>query len=187
MRHADIGDDADIGACDGGEAAHLSEVIHSHLKDSRLMIFLEPEDGDRKSPFIVEVSLCFVDVVFLRDHGGDHFLCTGLSDAACNAHNFDVEGVPIELGDVKKRLAGGFYQYIRMIRLSQIFMGYHAERACLHCVRDELVGVDSGSIDGDEEIAGFYLAAVDGYAVHFPVKEVCAAVIDPLTGVRNIL
>ena len=101
MCYADISDYADIRACNSGKLAHFSKVIDTHFQHGYLMFFVHFENSQWKPTFIIEVSLCFVNVVFLSQYGCDHFLGTGLADASGNTYDFYVERVTVEFGDVK--------------------------------------------------------------------------------------
>ena len=126
MGHTDIRNHADIRACDRRKAAHFPEMIDAHLKNRDLMSFLQPEDGNRKPPLVVKIPQCLMDGVFLGDDRSNHLLGAGLARAPGNAHDLDIEGIPVELRNVKQRLTGGFHKNIRKIRLPKVFMGNHA-------------------------------------------------------------
>ena len=107
-----------------------------------------------------------MDPVLPGGNRGDHFLGTRLSGAPRNAHDFYVKGIPVELSDVKQRLPRGFHKDVREIRLAQIFMGNHTGRPGLDCIRNKLMRIDFNSVDGDKEISGLYLSAVDDDALN---------------------
>ena len=187
MCHTDIGDYTDIRRRDGREPAHLAEMIHAHLQDSDLVLLVHLKNGDRKPPFVVKIPQCLMHTVFLCDDRGDHLLGTSLPGASGDTDNFYIEGIPVELRDVKKRLSGGFHQDIRVIRLTEIFVGYDAERSGTDRIRDEFVCIDIRAVNGNEEIAGSDLTAVNNDAFHFPVKDGRISVISPLAGLCNIV
>lgn len=85
---------------------------------------------------IIEVSLCFVNVVFLSQYGCDHFLGTGLADASGNTYDFYVERVTEEFAMSSRACPDSLYQYVRIIGITQIFVGYNAECALLDGIRD---------------------------------------------------
>ena len=169
MSYADISDYADIRACNSGKLAHFSKVIDTHFQHGYLMFFVHFKNSQRKPAFVIKVSLCLVNVVFLSQYGCDHFLGTGLADASGNTYDFYVERVTVEFGDVKQSLSGSLYQYVRIIGITQIFVGYNTECALLDGIRDELVCIKTLSVDRYKEKVLFYLAAVNGNAGNFPV------------------
>ena len=76
----DVGDDHDVGLCRLRQPGHFPEMADSHLQDRDLVLFRHPEDRERQSEVIIEVSLGLQRAVLLRQHGGDHLLGAGLSD-----------------------------------------------------------------------------------------------------------
>ena len=161
MGHADIRDHTDIRACDRGEAAHFAEMINTHLQNRDLVFFIQLENSKRKPPFIIEVAKCFVDFILLCKYRSDHFLGAGLSDAAGDAYDLDVEGIPVELGDVQKRLPGGLHQNIGEISFAQILVGNHTERPFFDSVRGKAVSVVIFSVSRDEMDSLLYMPEVD--------------------------
>ena len=97
-------------------------MIDTHLKYGNLCILRHIEDRDRKSPFVIEVSKCFMYMIFLSQNRGNHLFGTGLSDTSGNSDNFHIKRITIKLGNVKQCLPCGFYQNIRKIRLTEIFV-----------------------------------------------------------------
>ena len=123
MCNADIGNDADIRAGNRREAAHLAEMVDAHLQDGYLMFLVHLKDCERKPPFVIEVADGLVYLIFLGDYRSDHLFGACLSYASGNSHNLDVKRIPVQLGNIKKRLSGGFHQDVREIRISQVFVG----------------------------------------------------------------
>lgn len=66
-------------------------------------------------------------------------------------------------------------------------MGYHAESACFHGIRNKLVGVDLYAVDSDKEITRPYFPAVNYYAVRFLIKKMRIAMVGSPARVRDIL
>ena len=122
MCDTDIGDHTDVRTGYRRETAHLTEMIDTHLKDRNFCVLRHIEDGDRKSPFVIEVAKCFVYVIFLSQNGCDHLFGAGLSNTSGNSDNLHVERITVKLGNVEQCLACGFYQDIREIRLTEIFV-----------------------------------------------------------------
>ena len=79
-----------------------------------------------------------MDLVFLCGYRGDHFFGTGLACTSCNAYDFDIKRISVELCDVKQRLSRGFHKDVRKIRLTEIFVGNNAERTGFDGIRDKL-------------------------------------------------
>ena len=187
MRDANIGNDTDIRAGDGGKPPHLAEMIHAHLKDSNLMSIIHLRDCEGEPPFIVKIPQCLMHIIFLGEYRGDHLFCTRLACASRNAYNLEVKRVSVKLGDIKKRLTGRLDQYIRVVGFAEVFMGYHAESAGFHSIRNKLVGVDLHAVDGDKEITRPHFAAVDHYTVCFLIKIFRITMVGSLARFRDIL
>ena len=58
MGHAYIGNYAQLGSGNSREIPDLSEVIHSHLQNCRLNIFLYLKDRQRKAELIIQIARC---------------------------------------------------------------------------------------------------------------------------------
>ena len=182
MRDADICNNADIRAGYGRELAHLAEMVDAHLKNRNLVGFVHFKYSQRESAFIVKVSLCFVNIIFLCQNRSDHFFCAGLTDAAGNADHLYVKGIPVKLCNVEQRLARCFYQDIRVICIAQILMGYDAERALFDGFRNKGMRVEAFAVNCHKKKILLYLAAVDSDAGSFFVKQAAVAVINALAG-----
>ena len=74
MRHADIGNHADVRAHCLRNSVQLPEVVHAHFDDCRLMVLLYAENRQRHANLIVVIALCPQGIIFLRNHGCNQIL-----------------------------------------------------------------------------------------------------------------
>ena len=100
MGNADISEDADVRARDFCKACHFTEAADSHFKNCNLMFFTEIKNSKRKSDFVIKVTFCFQNRIFLREDRCDHLFCTCFSDTSRNAYDFDIKGTAVMFGNV---------------------------------------------------------------------------------------
>ena len=112
--------------------------------------FGQLENGKGKPPFIIKIAQGLVGLIFLGEHGSDHLFGAGFAHASRDANHFQIKRIPVQFGNIKKRLSGRFHQDIGEICLTQILMGNNAQSAFFDGVRDKLVGIELFSVNGNE-------------------------------------
>ena len=167
MRNADICKYADIRAGNLCQARHFPEIADAHFQDRDFMFFPDIEYSKGKPDFIVEVSFCLENRIFLGQYGCDHFLCAGLTHTSGDADHFDVKRATVVLCYIFQRLLAGGDADVRIIHVPEILFGYRAERTFFHHLRDECVTVHTGTFDRYEQTSLLCLAAVNDNARNF--------------------
>ena len=102
MAGPDIGDDHDVRIRDPGKPGHIPEMTHAHLKHGDLMFIPQPEDSQRKSEIIVEVSFGLQRIELHRQDRGDHLFGRSLAHRARDPDHRDLHDSQILPRDLLK-------------------------------------------------------------------------------------
>ena len=185
MAGADVGDDHGIWTSRPGKVCHLSEMTYPHLKDSDLMLIRDPEDRERKSEIVVEVSCSLQDIIFLGKDRGDHLLCRCLADGTGNSHDRNAERYAIEFRNSLDRDRGLCDLYVRIGRVFRGFLDNNAHRALFDSRRHEIVTV-VGPPHGDKKISRSDCAAVSRNAGHLILKYIITVMKNTAAGSGDV-
>ena len=132
MTQTDVGDHTGIRPRDLGQSVHLSEITDPHFQHCHLMFIPQVEHRKRQAQLIIEIPLGLQHLIFLRKYRGDHFLGAGLSHAACDPHNRNLQLLQIILRNILYRLKRRFHLDIGIRLFSQIFLGKSGQSPFLH-------------------------------------------------------
>ena len=142
------------------------------------MFFLNAEQCQRQSDFVVKVALCFQNTVLFGKHTRNKFLGTGLSHTAGNAYHRDGQTAAIKRSHLAQRTQRVIHQYVRSpgicrnpvscFHLFRCHAGNHTCRSFFKHLTDETVSVHLFSLSGKEKTALFYFPGIDDRAGNFP-------------------
>ena len=158
MHGADIGDDGNVWLGNARQQGDLSEVVHAHFQDRRLVSPVQAQNCHRQAQAVIEILRCLLGAVGGAQHRSDHFLGGGLSHASRDAHHPQAQALPVAPGDVLQRsdrVAYGDRRNVLPDRLAH----QHRRRAFIQRVGDESMAV-ARTGDGDEQLSRSELSAV---------------------------
>ena len=104
MRHADIGNHADVRAHCRRNSVQLAKMVHPHFNHSRLMMVLNPKNRQRHANLVVIIPLCPQGIKFLGKHRCNHILCGCLAHTARNGNKGNVKQASVISRQIKQRL-----------------------------------------------------------------------------------
>ena len=157
---ADVGDNSDIGLCDGGQAGHLSEVVHAQFQNSRFGIVRHVKNGHGQADVIVVISLSTSGVVGVLEHAGSHFLGRRLADAAGDADYSYAHPLAAGCGEIAVSADGIRHKNGRNRGPDRPFYERSARTKSGRHV-DKIMSIDLLALDSDKKISGLYSARVN--------------------------
>ena len=121
MTGTDVCDHTGIRFCNLCQPGHLAKITDSHFQNCDLIFITKAEYCQWKSQLIVEIPLGFQYTVFFLQHRGNHLFCAGLSDTSGDTDYFDIELLPVVLGDPFDCLQRRCNLNVRSCRVCQLF------------------------------------------------------------------
>ena len=100
MAGSDICDHTGIRSGDLCQSGHLAKITDSHFQNCDLIFISQAENSQRKSQFIIKVSLCLECAVFFFKYRSDHFFCAGLANTSGDPDNRDLKLFQIKFCDI---------------------------------------------------------------------------------------
>ena len=161
------------------------------------MFFLNAEQCQRQSDFVVKVALCFQNTVLFGKHTRNKFLGTGLSHTAGNAHHRDSQAVAVKRSHLAQGTQRVIHQYvrspdicrypIRSFYFLRCHTGNHACRSFFKYLANETVSIHLFSLSGKEKTALFNFPGINNGTGNFPCFFSCGIQKCTAAGSGNIL
>ena len=166
----DIGDHGNVGPHHPRQGRDLTRVVHADLEHPEGGIGGHPRQAQRHPPVVVEAALAGSDRALFLEHEADRLFGAGLADAAGDGND---SGAGAAAGGLSQILEGAgrvLDLQQRRIAADRVRPSFDHRRggAGGKGVSGEIVAVEPGPADGDEQIAGFGRPAVDGNAIGAP-------------------
>ena len=120
MAGSDVCDHTRIWSGDLCQSGHLSKITDSHFQNRDLILISQTENSQRKSKFIVKVSLCLECAVFFFEDRSDHFFCAGLANTSGDSDNRNLKLFQIKFCDILHCLKRRFHLNIWKICILQL-------------------------------------------------------------------